>query len=103
MRFWHAERFSNPTKAECILNQTEEVLNRDVFIEDAETKGLAAPSLDDSSLAADTNGGTAGSSPPVTNTQTVTPRHRRKTRTCWQRLGLIASGLVGSLYGLDRK
>ncbi len=82
------------------MNQTEEVLNRDVFIEDAEPKVLAAPRPEDSLLPAATNNGTTGPSTPVTETQTVTPRQKRRTRTCWQRLLLTALVFVGSLYGL---
>jgi PAS domain S-box-containing protein len=87
-------------KAECVLNRTEEVLNRDVFIEDAEPKVLAAPRLDYSLLPAATNNGTAGPSTPVTEPQAVTPRQERRTRMCWRRLLLTALVFVGSLYGL---
>ena len=99
MRFWHGERFSGPTKAGCILNQTKEVLNRDVFIEDAEPKVLPAPELESLPIASTSNGA-ADSNPSVADTQTVTPRQKRRTRTCWQRLLLTALVLVGSLYGL---
>jgi PAS domain S-box-containing protein len=82
-----------------VLNRTEEILNRDVFVEDAEPKALATPGLDNSLLSVATNEGTAGSSIPVTKTQTVAPRQKRRTRTYWQRLLLTALVCVGSLYG----
>jgi PAS domain S-box-containing protein len=82
------------------LNRTEEVLNRDVFIEDAESKVSAAPGLDNSLPATVTGNGTAVSSTPVTEIQTVARRPKRRTRMYWRRLLLTASVLVGSLYGL---
>ena len=82
------------------MNETKEFLNRDVLIEDAEPKVASVPRSENSLLAADTNKGIASSAIPVTDTQTVTPRQKRRTRTCWHRLLLAALVLVGSLYGL---
>src|ERR1039458_61671 len=83
----------------CILNPTEELLNRDVFVEDAEPKGLAAPELESLPIAS-TSKGAADSNPPVVETQAVAPRRKRRTRKGWHRLLLTALVLVGTLYGL---
>jgi PAS domain S-box-containing protein len=86
-------------KAGCILNPTKELLNRDVFVEDAELKGLAAPELESLPIAS-TSKGAADSNPPVVETQAVAPRRKRRTRKGWHLLVLTALVLVGSLYGL---
>jgi PAS domain S-box-containing protein len=77
----------------------KELLNRDVFIEDAEPKGLAAPEVESSPIPS-TSHGAAVSNPPVTETQTVTPRRKPKMRKSWRLLLLTALVLVGALYGL---
>ena len=61
---------------------------------------LAAPRLDSSLQPVATPNTTAGSGTPVAEPQTVAPRRKRRTRTCWQRLLLTALVFVGSLYGL---
>ena len=81
------------------MNQTKELLNRDVYVEDAEPKALAGPELESLPIAS-TSHGAADSNPPVTETQAVTPRKKRRTRKGWRRLLLTALVLVGSLYGL---
>ena len=81
------------------MNPTEELLNRDVDIEDAEPKGLAAPEVESLPIASTSNGA-PNSTPPVTETQAVAPRRKRRTRKSWHLLLLTALVLVGSLYGL---
>lgn len=91
--------FSALLKDGYILNQTKDLLNKDVYVEEAEPKGLAAPALESLSIASPSNGA-AVSNPPVSETQTVAPRRKRRTRKSWRLLLLTALVLVGSLYEL---
>jgi PAS domain S-box-containing protein len=91
--------FSALLKDGYILNQTKDLLNKDVYVEEAEPKGLATPALESLSIASPSNGA-AVSNPPVGETQTVAPRRKRRTRKSWRLLLLTALVLVGSLYEL---